>query len=252
MSSGYHGEARRARRASACILPIDGKFASHRHRRSATTGARSDAVHLWVPGMVLAHQRLGRCPKEDAMQFRLIALTMVLALPAGGWAMGNGKGHGRPEPVDCPADVGLAVAAQCPCEGQSNHGQYVRCVVHYRNALRKAGCLDAAAKRSMARCAARSTCGKVDRVLCCMPNPGTCNDPAPGNMAPEGVCNNDTTVACDTNDDCLLARARIARDETQCTADGGTPGGQGSICGACTTSTTTTTVTTTTTTTTVP
>ncbi len=78
-----------------------------------------------------------------------------------------------PGPVTCPPDVGAALAAQCPCDssgpGQSwkNHGQYVSCVVRFRNDLRKAGCLDDTAKRTIARCAARSTCGKAGAVLCC-------------------------------------------------------------------------------------
>ena len=90
-------------------------------------------------------------------------LLALLAMPVGVCAMG--KGH--PDPGSCPADVGAALAERCPCDGQKNHGQYVSCVVHFRNGLRKAGCLTAEDRRTIARCAARSTCGKPDAVLCC-------------------------------------------------------------------------------------
>src|SRR5207247_4586446 len=50
--------------------------------------------------------------------------------------------------------------------------------VHLRNALRKAGCLTADTRRTLARCAARATCGKETAVLCCTTETGTCSDPA--------------------------------------------------------------------------
>lgn len=84
---------------------------------------------------------------------------------------------GRPNPITCPTDVAVALAEMCPCDGKMmpddsvqpwrNHGKYVSCVVRYRNALRKAGCLTDESRRTIARCAARSTCGKVGAVLCC-------------------------------------------------------------------------------------
>src|SRR5207249_10263066 len=80
---------------------------------------------------------------------RALPLAMLVALPAAASAMGNG--HGKPPPITCPTtDIPTAVATECPCGGtvqadQSvvpwrNHGQYQKCVVHLRNALRKAGC----------------------------------------------------------------------------------------------------------------
>jgi len=171
---------------------------------------------------------------------RAVALAVLLSVPAGSWSMGNGNGHGRPQPLTCPEDVAAAIAERCRCDDQRNHGQYVRCVVRFRNALRKADCLDAEAKRTIARCAARSTCGKPTAVLCCFTQLGTCSDPTPGNLMAEGTCSDDVEVACDVDGDCSTTRARIARDEAACTASGGTPGGQGSVCGACVTSTTTT------------
>jgi len=91
---------------------------------------------------------------------RFAARAMLLAL-----ALAAPAGAKKPEPVECPPDVLAAMAVACPCDGTlqpdstvapwKNHGQYVRCVVHLRNAYRKSGCLDDTLKRTMARCAAR-------------------------------------------------------------------------------------------------
>ena len=143
--------------------------------------------------------------------------------------------------ADCPIDVGLALSDACPCNadghGQTwkNHGQYVKCVVHLRNDLRKAGCLDADAKRTIARCAARSTCGKDGAVLCCVyDTSGVCSDPTPGDSTPAGTCSNDATKACDTNVDCITARGpKVSRHDTNCTYRGGTVVGGGSACSTC-------------------
>ena len=175
--------------------------------------------------------------------YRKAVLLALLALPVGVRAMG--KGH--PDPGSCPTDVGAEVATRCPCDGQKNHGQYVSCVVHMRNALRKAGCLSTDERRTMARCAARSTCGK-DAVLCCTSTTGTCSDPTPGDGTKAGVCSNDRSLACDAAADCTETKARLAPDEATCTQGGGTASGQGSVCGPCTTTTTTTSSTTTSTT----
>ena len=145
------------------------------------------------------------------------------------------------QPTECPADVAAALAEACPCDtngqGQSwkNHGKYVSCVVHYRNDLRKAGCLDDAAKRTIARCAARSTCGKEGAVLCCVyDTSGTCSDLLPGDLVAAGVCSNDAAVACDTATDCITAGApKVSRHAERCTDKGGTVVGGGSVCSAC-------------------
>jgi hypothetical protein len=125
-----------------------------------------------------------------------------------------------------------------------NHGQYVKCIVHFRNALRKSGCLTDDERRTIARCSARSTCGKAT-VLCCQYELGTCNDPMPGDLVKAGVCNNDSTLACDTAADCTKSSSRIAHDATACMADGGVVvDGGGSVCAPCPPMTTTTTTTT--------
>ena len=192
---------------------------------------------------------------------RLLMLLTTFALPVGVRAMGHGhgNGHGKPQPIPCPADVGAALAEQCPCAGTvqpdmsvrpwRNHGQFMKCVVQFRNALRKSGCLTDTDRRTIASCAARSTCGK-DKVLCCHYVVGTCSDPTPGDMVKAGSCDNDATLACDTAADCTTSSSRITRDATSCMADGGVVvDGGGSVCAPCPTTTTTTTTTSTTTTT---
>jgi len=150
----------------------------------------------------------------------------------------------RPEPTTCPEDIGTALAETCPCDGTlqpdlsvqpwRNHGQYVRCVVHYRNALRKAACFaDDSTRRALARCAARSTCGKPALLRCCSYELGACSDPAPGDLMAAGVCSNDAVLACDTDADCTKSSARLVRDADACTADGGTIVDGGSVCEAC-------------------
>ncbi len=142
---------------------------------------------------------------------------------------------------DCPPDVGAALAAACPCDadghGQSwkNHGQYQSCVVHFRNDMRKQGCLDGQSQHEIASCSARSTCGKEGAVLCCVYDmSATCNDPVPGDGTMAGVCSSDGTTPCDTATDCITASGpRLSRHEDSCTARGGTAVGGGSVCGTC-------------------
>jgi hypothetical protein len=140
--------------------------------------------------------------------------------------------------------MAAALAAQCPCEGVvavegeapawRNHGQYVRCVVQYTNRLRKAECLTPEAKRDLKRCAARSTCGKEGRVLCCVTTVDTCSgDPLPGDGLKEGVCSADAEVVCDMDADCTTTKARITDGEEACAAEGGEAAGTGSVCTAC-------------------
>jgi hypothetical protein len=183
---------------------------------------------------------------------RSVALC-ALVLPTAAAAMGKGK----PQPITCPTDVASAMAEQCPCAGKMlpdgsvapwrNHGQYMTCVVHLRNALRKGGCLTADTRRTLARCGARSTCGKATAVLCCVTETGVCSDPTPGDGTAAGTCSNAADMACDTSADCTETHAHLASDDAACTASGGVSTGAGSVCDSCTSSTTTSTTTTTTT-----
>lgn len=141
----------------------------------------------------------------------------------------------------CPTDPAATLAAACPCDGDGhgqpwrNHGKYVSCVVRLRNDLRRAGCLTAETQRTIARCAARSTCGKDGAVLCCVyDTSGTCNDPTPGDGSSAGLCSNDATRACDTSVDCITATGpTVSRQATTCTDRGGTVVGGGSVCSVC-------------------
>jgi hypothetical protein len=160
------------------------------------------------------------------------AFVAVLMLPAGA------PGKGKPVPMECPTDVAAALAATCPCDAQQNHGRYVSCVARFRNALRKAGCADRETLHSLVRCSARSTCGKVGRVVCCVPSTGVCSDPMPGDSLAQGACSNDHAHACNADADCTEAVGRLMADETKCTAAGGTSAGAGSVCTACTTTST--------------
>jgi hypothetical protein len=102
--------------------------------------------------------------------------------------------------------------------------------------LRKAGCLDDEAKRTIGKCAARSTCGKAGAVLCCAyDTSATCSDLLPGDALADGVCSNDPLVACDTAVDCITASGppRVARTAEKCSDKGGTPVGGGSVCSEC-------------------
>lgn len=161
------------------------------------------------------------------------AIVLAGAVPALAQPPGGGG--------TCPPDVGAALAAACPCAANSqaqpwkNHGQYVSCTVRFRNQLRKDGCLDDAAKRTIASCSARSTCGKTGAVLCCVyDTSGTCNDPVPSDGTAAGTCSNAATTACDTNVDCITATGpKVSRHDTKCTDHGGTVVGTGSACSAC-------------------
>jgi hypothetical protein len=161
----------------------------------------------------------------------------------------SAAGHGKPPAVTCPTDtsaagIEAAIDATCPCAGKSgdsgpvawrNHGQYVSCVVRYRNALRKAGCFaDDSVRREVARCAARSTCGKSsDVVLCCHYQLGTCSDPNPADNIAAGTCSNGG-AACNASADCTQSSASLAHDDAACTTDGGVVVvGGGSVCAPC-------------------
>jgi hypothetical protein len=177
--------------------------------------------------------------KGDAMRtIAVTVLALTLTLPALGW------GKGKPEPITCPTDVAVALAETCPCDGKmmpnaevqpwKNHGQYVSCMVRFRNALRKAGCLTADEKRTIARCAAKSTCGKSDTFLCCTSELGTCTgDPMPGDMTAGGTCSNDALVMCDLDADCTKVSGALTKDADACVAGGGTAV-SGSLCTGCT------------------
>lgn len=108
--------------------------------------------------------------------------------------------------------------AECPCTGQPNHGQYVRCVAHLVKELTNEG-LPRNCKGKLKRCAARSVCGKQDRGFstCTTYNYGTCVAGETG-----GTCDFDPTIACTVDTDCVeSARCKITRHADRCLEDGG-------------------------------
>jgi hypothetical protein len=167
---------------------------------------------------------------------RLTTLLLVLgclALPAGASA------KRRTVPLACPADVAAAVDAACPCDGKllsdgslgdwRSHGRYVSCVAHFRNRLRKAGCLTDDERRSVTSCAARSTCGSQTVIICCLTDPGAC---VIGADDASGTCAGDPSLACDVDEDCDVVHARLTRDDGTCDTLGGDTS-DGSVCTAC-------------------
>jgi hypothetical protein len=172
------------------------------------------------------------------LNWMVVALVLIAAGPAAAQTA-------CPTDGSCPTDVAACVDESCPCAADAlgtpwkNHGQYVKCVAHLRNDLRKAGCLTPEAKRTIQNCAARSTCGKEGAVLCCFYDASaTCDgDVVPGDGTAAGTCSNsgDTPVPCDTATDCITVAKgpKVARDGVNCTDRGGTPVGTGSVCRAC-------------------
>jgi hypothetical protein len=164
-----------------------------------------------------------------------VVILGLLLVPSGAWSA-------RPAPCpdllfpdgECAEDVGAAIAACCPCDDVQfrNHGRYVRCVAHSVNALRRAGCLDRDQRRTLKKCAARSTCNKPASVRCCIERPGVCD---------AGVCaKTDPPVSCEVSEECPpRTKCKIKRGVdiqdagARCAAKGGIPSGTGSCCDAC-------------------
>lgn len=144
----------------------------------------------------------------------------------------------RPGEVDCTAAVSEAqssIAAACPCDGASNHGEHVRCVTKKLREL-SACTADASGKRScgsvpracvpkLRRLASRSACGKpADAVTCCVAKQRDCEgDSTPGDGVKEGTCTG-TKRKCDSVTECMVPRCEVAASAERCTAIGGTLG----------------------------
>jgi hypothetical protein len=135
-------------------------------------------------------------------------------------------------PVDCePARCAVqADLAQCPCDTAGNHGQYVSCVSHALNVLKKNGGIPKECKGRIQRCAARSTCGKPGFVTCLIPTDTCTVDPTTG----LGTCANDPTLTCVVDLDCGSI-CKIKSSDMGCTDAGGTVGTGTTCCAACAT-----------------
>lgn len=135
----------------------------------------------------------------------LVGVSLILLLAAAGtsrigsYAFATKGGHGGPP--DCGAarcSVQAAVDQACACDTAVTHGSYVKCVAHTIKALVSSGQMDRRCKGKVVRCAAHSTCGKMDAVTCLVSN------------------------------SCAVAKSADA-----CQARGGTAGPVGSCCALC-------------------
>ena len=96
----------------------------------------------------------------------------------------------------------MQVTANCGCAAVPKHRTYVTGAVGIARRRVAAGTLPGRCQQVVKRCAARSTCGKLGFVTCC-------------------IADADAT------------RCKLKHDETRCTAQGGTPGICTSCCDAC-------------------
>ncbi len=148
---------------------------------------------------------------------RSLAALLMFGLTAIAGQAGAGCDPATPADAADIAAARAAVAASCPCDDATSHGEYVRCAAEQASAaLQNPSCL-----RVVKRCAARSTCGRPGAVTCCRTS-------ASG------------TVSCAVKHEAAKCRAR--QGGTACV------GGLASCCDACgpggcvTTTTTTTTL----------
>jgi hypothetical protein len=120
--------------------------------------------------------------------------------------------------------VQAAIAQECTCETATNHGRYVSCVAHVVKRLSQQGLIPTNCKGKVTRCAARSTCGKLEFVTCQIPT-DVCD-------LTTGFCTKDPTLACLTDLDCG-AKCKIKSSAERCTAKGGTVGTASNCCASC-------------------
>ena len=116
--------------------------------------------------------------------------------------------------------------ANCPCDTAPNHGSYVRCVAHAVKDAARAHMMPNRCKGKIVRCAARSTCGKPDKVTCMLPLMGHCNVSA-------GTCEEDSSITCTSDANCVLSERCRIRSTEDCQTAGGTVGPTGSCCAVC-------------------
>jgi hypothetical protein len=122
------------------------------------------------------------------------------------------------EPARCNPQLQSDLSA-CPCPEASNHGRYVSCVAHTVNKAARDGTIARNCKGKVVRCAAHSTCGKPDFVVCRIPVVFGACDPATNTCSSGTSINADGSCAADT--DCVVEfKCKIKRD-TRCAALGG-------------------------------
>src|SRR5262245_1654645 len=107
---------------------------------------------------------------------RSIGGVVALAATLGVVAVAVPSSHAACSDPAMAEAVRAQIATQCVCSAVSNHGQYVKCVVHKVKEAVDNG-LPTNCKGAVTRCAARSTCGKkAGFVTCCRAESGTCRD----------------------------------------------------------------------------
>jgi hypothetical protein len=128
------------------------------------------------------------------------------------------------EPARCATQA--AINAECSCAGAGNHGQFVSCVVHVVKRLSDSGAVPDECRGKVARCAARSTCGKPGFVTCQLTRPGTCD-------LATATCVGNPSVACTTDVACATTRCKTSSSAERCTAAGGVVGAATTCCATC-------------------
>ncbi|MFN2427259.1 MAG: hypothetical protein ABR587_12520 [Candidatus Binatia bacterium] len=126
-----------------------------------------------------------------------------------------------------------AIEAECPCDGQSNHGRYVSCVAHIVKGLEAQG-LPRNCKGKLKRCAAKSVCGKQERgfATCTTFEYGTCV----ANESLPSTCDTDPTIECTVDTDCVAStRCKITRHADRCLEAGGAVNLAPTCCSNCVT-----------------
>jgi murein DD-endopeptidase MepM/ murein hydrolase activator NlpD len=133
-----------------------------------------------------------------------------------GCRQGKASGRSRARPTSRPRSTDVPVRRSHAADGGvqpwKNHGQYVSCVVHVRNALRKGHCFSddslpprARPLRRLARRAARE-----GWCICGLPTDATCTTRR--GRHPDGTCSNDAGRACDTAANCAKTARQPRRD----------------------------------------
>jgi len=160
---------------------------------------------------------------------RTLFASLLLSLLSLAAASARAGEEPAPTCEDFRCQFQARLEADCPCDGQDNHGSYVSCVAHIVNDLVDEG-LPTNCKGKIKRCAARSVCGKQDRgfATCTTQTFGTCTS---------GTCENDAAISCATNTDCgvVSSQCRLTRHTDTCTASGGLVNLSPTCCATCNT-----------------
>jgi hypothetical protein len=92
----------------------------------------------------------------------VVALLLLTRLPTAAAVAACGPGS-----ADEVAAARAAVEAECDCTGAPSRGTYLRCAATVADRAVVAGTRPGECRRTIVRCAARSTCGRPGAVACC-------------------------------------------------------------------------------------